>query len=810
MADAFQGDAFQADAFQMGGAASFAQVEARAGIMRAGMARAGYAIPNPVVTVNGIDRTAFVHLDTLRLSLGKNDQPSTATFTMTPDADFTPQNDERVTICVGDVSNPWFGGQILRPVARYVNSAQGDPLRFLDVECDDYGRALDGHLVNGEYHHVSATVIARAIVAGSGFRGDAIAPDLPTVDAVVFSPGTTARQALTTLANLIGGGGLFPDAFGVVHLWGPTGDVSPRAGTPPAPLTPTTPTLLQAFAYTPDGSQRRTRALVEGKSTSVLVGTPAGEFTATIDSSASVDYLVVGGGAGGNSAGNHGGGGGGQVVIGTEVLTSGTYQVIVPAGGAANSNGGAATFNAHTAPGGTAGSGLNGGGSALGGGGGLSYGPFEAGGGGGGAAQAGQSAYVIPIDRYFGGKGGDGVYTALAGSPAYYGGGGGGNGPEGSGNGGAGGGGRGGQGGNPAANGLPNTGGGGGGGMATSGGSGAVYLSYPEGALAATGGVISHLGGRTIHAFLTPGTFNFVVSTVTVIAPPPVVKDLPIADALQLDANPISGSVDGPFVYVRIGPALVVPYLGLGGATVQPGSNPPGTTLRADVTAPLAGGSLPVTDAHAAGMTAPGWVQVGSDQFLRYEGIDGPGTSLTGISTIPGAWGSLTVPLKSGTQVTWLSHINLSADGLVLTNPIAKGAEVVQHVVVNDPVAQAALAAIDGTDGIREYYVSAGDLPVTGLVARGVAELGAFAGITSSIPWETVDWNARPGRLQEFAMPAFTGTLTIDRVDVTFPATHYQDVTDLTTLPWKRPIRLRCQASNIRSAGVLDAVSTET
>lgn len=799
MADAFQGDAFQTDAFQLGGALSFSQVQARAGVMRAGLARAGYAVPNPIITINGVDVTDVILMDRLRLSLGKNDQGSTATFTIAPEADFTPVNDQRVTVCVGDTANPWFGGQVLRPVIRYVNSAQGDPLRFVDVECDDYGRMMDGHLVNAEFHQVSATLIARQLIAPSGFRSDAVAPDLPTVDAVIFNPGTTLRQALTTLANLIGGGGLFPDAFGIVHLWGPAGDQSARAGTPPAVLTSTTPTLLQAWAYTPDGSQRRTRAIVEGQSTSVLIGTPSGDTTIVIDASSPVDYLVIGGGAGGNSLGNHGGGGGGQVVIGTDVLSSGTYQVIVPAGGAANGNGGAGTFNAHTAPGGTAGSGLNGGGSAFGGGGGLAYGPFEAGGGGGGAAAGGQSAYVIPIDRYYGGAGGAGVYSALSGTPNYYGGGGGGNGPEGSGNGGIGGGGRGGQGGNPARNGDPNTGGGGGGGMATSGGSGAVYLSYPDGALDATGGTISHVGGRTIHAFLTPGTYSFIVSTVSYTSPPPVVKDLPIADPLRLDPNPGT---------VRIGPAFVTSYLSLGGATVLQGANPPGTTLRTDVAAPLVSGSLPVTDAHGAGMTAPGWVQVGSDQFLRYEGIDGPGTALTGIPVT--GWGSLTIPLKSGTQVTWLGQINLSATGITLTNPIAKGAEIVQRVTVDDPAAQAALAAVDGSDGIREYYVAAGDLPVSGLVARGVAELNAFANITSSVPWETVDWNVRPGKLQQFAMPAFTGSLTIDRVDVTFPAVTYDDVTDLAALPSKRPIRFRCQASNIRSAGVLDAVSTET
>lgn len=155
-------------------------------------------------------------------------------------------------------------------------------------------------------------------------------------------------------------------------------------------------------------------------------------------------------------------------------------------------------------------------------------------GGGGGAGGAGASGNAQA-------NGGIGVSNSILGTVYYWGGGGGGSGYSiGGGNGGAGGGGggaigvtTGGSGLNagsagtngavnaqsnvPGGNGGANTGGGGGGGshynatnQGGNGGSGIVVISYPTGSMTATGGTITTNAGRTIHTFLSSGTFTIV------------------------------------------------------------------------------------------------------------------------------------------------------------------------------------------------------------------------------------------------------------------------------------------------------------
>jgi hypothetical protein len=239
-------------------------------------------------------------------------------------------------------------------------------------------------------------------------------------------------------------------------------------------------------------------------------------------SSKTVDYLVVaGGGGGGNYGGNAGGGGGagglrstvtatggGGTLESSLYLTSGTYNVVVGAGGAAATDkqgypGVDSSFHTITSKagsgGGSAAQGGSGGGGNLqnsgtgygaggagttgqgyAGGNGLAT-SYDAGGGGGGAGAAGVNGI-----NTVGGNGGVGIATSINGTSTYYaGGGGGGVYPGGSsvtGSGGNGGGGNGGLGTGAASAGTTNRGGGGGGSgtgnSPATGGSGIVIIRY--------------------------------------------------------------------------------------------------------------------------------------------------------------------------------------------------------------------------------------------------------------------------------------------------------------------------------------------
>jgi len=274
-------------------------------------------------------------------------------------------------------------------------------------------------------------------------------------------------------------------------------------------------------------------------------------------------YLVVAGGGAGGQRGNRGGGGGGAGGFRTSAGTSGggasaeprisldptkTYTVVVGAGGASVSYSGnnssitgsslsiASTgggYGSTYGAGGTGGSGGGGCGAAdvsnpdaggagttgqgySGGSGSVfSVGGWYSGGGGGGAGSAGANGN----NSATGANGGNGVASSISGTSVTYAGGGGSsvgnyNG-AGGGTGGTGGTGGGGNGGDATSNGTSgasNTGSGGGGSSANgstpgNGGSGIVIISY-AGAQQFGGGVVTSVGGNTIHTFTTSGTLS--------------------------------------------------------------------------------------------------------------------------------------------------------------------------------------------------------------------------------------------------------------------------------------------------------------
>jgi hypothetical protein len=791
-----------------------ALMPARAGVARAGGYRAGYFAQtsagiwatNVVVLINGVDVSQYVSRRDQPMSIAQviNDQPDTARFSLKPVAlPFTPKAQQLVTIAFGDAGNPEFAGQILRVQRRYV---RGITMPLIDVDCIDFSRLFDRRVVSQHWSNTSATQIAGDIVDlwTTGFTRASIAARLPTIDD--FSATNEAPTSLLRrLANLIDGA-FYIDARRDVHLFGVAGDLAPKAGTNPLTIT-ISPVLKsfkgEQFTYEEDASQIRTRSIVEGKSTTCPVSTPSGATSVVVSASASVDYLVGAGGAGGGgSTGNgNGGGGAGAVLTGTDTVSSGSFPIVVGAGGAAATNGSDSSWNGHTATGG--GKGASGPGNGTAGGSGGGAGSSDSGGGSGGAGSTGGNAGggAVPgngagvagsggggggatgpgVGGAFPGasaNGGQGLTSAIDGTSRVYGSGGGGGAPGGQ-SAGAGGTGAG-NGGSGAAGGNATgycSGGGGAGDNATGGTGfhGRVVLSYPVGALLATGGTITTVGGRTIHTLDANDTF--VMSTVTLTAPAPVVTDIPLNDASQIDVNP---------GFVRIG-TQVFSYLSTGGAVVAAGANPPGSSLSAD--AAMFATSISIVDSSPF-TAAPGWAKVG-DQIVRFSGISAG--ALTGIPSI--GFGSLAAAVKSGTSVTWLGHLNLSVSGVTFSPPLAAGDAVIQRVIADDAVAQSMIAALEGGDGVHEQPVSDGRLGITGATNRAHAELADFSTPITPISWDTEDMNARPGRTQAVAIDEINVTLVITKSDISFPTPN--------GLP-----RRQCEASTVHMAALLDAVVT--
>jgi hypothetical protein len=1013
-----------------------AYLSCRGGIARGGASRGGwyrYAVNISIQNADGsgvVVASGSILRTSLQVNQAINDTPAAARFTLKPSL-------TRAPIKVGQlVSIPGeFGGQVLRITKRYVLGvgvlAGGGPTPFLDLECTDYNRLLNRRLVTAHWSALSASTIAQQLLQQftMGFSSAGIAPNLPVIDDFPVT-NETVSGALLRLAKLIDGD-FYVDDQRIVHLFGQSGDTSQVAGTLPLPLVMPMHSL-RSFTTVADDSQRRTRMVIEGKSTTVPISTPAGPQTVVVDAAAPVDWLVEAGGGGGGAGANSGGGGGGGLLIGNDTIHSGSYPVVVGAGGAAATQGQPSSFNGHAAPGGGAGAstgasggngGTGGGGStpgaggsgtpaigydggpgapasvaidgivvAGGGGGGGGTGAMGSGGGAGGLIVFSQAIGVgsFPIVVGGGGVGGDtpsnganssfngvvaigggaggpsspsppvkngqpggsggggssggfgGAGTAGQGfaggngdgsgqsgsgggggaggggaagsghiggaggtgvlwSGAWFAGGGGGNGQVGYGNGGAGGGGRGGAGGNPGVAGQPNSGGGGGGGVGYNGGSGIVYIHYATGSLQATGGSIASGGGQTVHTFFGSGTFTvtniggggggggtgggggqgaatgggaggpgaastisgasvsyggggggylgaggaggggygngtagaantggggggasgpggsgvvvlsyvsgtlnatggtmtfvggrtihtfaangtFAVASIVLTAPPPLVLDLPIDDATQLDPN---GG------YVRLG-FSTYSYLGVGGPALASGANPPGSNLSADAAALAT--VLNVDDARIFA-TAPGWVKVG-DQFVRYTASSNaaPGT-LSGLPSV--GFGALNAAVTKTTQVTWLQTVRLSATGITIAPPLGVADPVVQVVIVNDPTAQAATAAVEGGDGVHEQGVQDGRLSVAGMNARANAELIDFDHELTTATWNTVDMNAKAGRLQVIQIDGLNLSLMITSADVDF------------SVPDANP-RRTCTGSTVRAAALLDAVVTST
>ncbi len=288
---------------------------------------------------------------------------------------------------------------------------------------------------------------------------------------------------------------------------------------------------LSTFAVTEPGSKFTFEegSAIYNSAATLDDGTHFINFWDNINQNADIEILAVGGGGSGgyfNSGGNIygcGAGAGGYIYDTAFPISPGSYSVTIGQGGAAqlsNGNGQNGTdtvFSTITAFGGgyggqfggpgSGGDGGSGGGSdgigSQGHNGGAYISPaFSTPGGGGAGADGGDGTGGSAAP-----SGGDGLQNSISGTPTYYAGGGAGGYSAGAdGTGGLGGG------GDTQHDGTDGLGGGGGA-HGGAGGSGVLVISYPTGAITATGGTITTSGGRTIHTFTTDGTFSYTYPT---------------------------------------------------------------------------------------------------------------------------------------------------------------------------------------------------------------------------------------------------------------------------------------------------------
>lgn len=260
-----------------------ALMQCRSGIERAGATRTGYFTPNAVITINGTDRTSYILVESLRVTLNLHNEPNECFFQIKPGSGFTPTAGHHVIVGLGTATNRVFAGQIL--TVGLSRSRGHVPTReFITVRCADWTKLLDRVLITKTYTDdsiytvTSVTAVVRDIISTytSDFTANRVEDDLETVTKIEFLS-ETVSGALTKLARLIKGY-WYVDADRDVHFWF-TAD--PHVGGPQE-LSETNH-ALEDFEVTHDFSQIRTRVIAEGAKTKAMIDVPAGETSIPIE-----------------------------------------------------------------------------------------------------------------------------------------------------------------------------------------------------------------------------------------------------------------------------------------------------------------------------------------------------------------------------------------------------------------------------------------------------------------------------------------------------------------------------------------------
>lgn len=254
--------------------------QARAGIGVCNDFICGSFTPNVVVSINGSALSSgSVIMDSLSVTLNRNDEPDTATFIVNRDAGVTPTAGQTVGIALGDIGNYLLAGQIVQVEHIRLSGKVSDSPEFR-VTCTDWSPLFNRRLVTRDFSGQSATAIAQTIVNKytSGFHDAGINTELATIDEFICI-NERPLDALRRLANLLGGGCKVNTAK-VVRLWASGGNTGAYAPSAPATLTNSLATL-ESFTPEYDYSQVRTRVIVEGRSAKTVVDIPVAADIAT-------------------------------------------------------------------------------------------------------------------------------------------------------------------------------------------------------------------------------------------------------------------------------------------------------------------------------------------------------------------------------------------------------------------------------------------------------------------------------------------------------------------------------------------------
>lgn len=187
---------------------------------------------------------------------------------------------------------------------------------------------------------------------------------------------------------------------------------------------------------------------------------------------------------------------------------------------------------------------------------------------------------------------------------------------------------------------------------------------------------------------------------------------------------------------------------------------------------PATPGTIPATPAGSTTLqvvnlgvfySAGGWAVVES-VLIRYSGLSqAGGFFLTGIPA--SGVGAITADIPPGTVVT----TSPALIGVSPVVPVTIGDAIQLIAQVDDTAAQAAMAAIEGGDGIIEFYIQDRRLSEAGARARGLAELELFKTVETQLTYTTHDVKTRSGRTVHVDLPAptnLTGDFLIQRVTI--------------------------------------------
>src|SRR5262252_4187942 len=223
----------------------------------------GLSATNVLITFNGVVSTPSVRVHSISITDILNEAPNSCTILVDDPPPPSVGTDVKIGLQNLAASNLLFAGTV-KAVDQYYEPVTSHPV--WSVRCDDYTYLINRRQVIGTWRTLSATQIALDILARftSGFSGAGIASGLPTIDTITFD-GVTVMDALTQIANSIGGYAGGPDYTKTVWLF----ITDPRPN--PTDLTPGTATLMLTppVRRTADVTQTRTRIWVHGASTAV-------------------------------------------------------------------------------------------------------------------------------------------------------------------------------------------------------------------------------------------------------------------------------------------------------------------------------------------------------------------------------------------------------------------------------------------------------------------------------------------------------------------------------------------------------------